>query len=208
MPEGPFWDVMEGRAAPPPAATLLGWELVAVDPEAGTIEVAFTASEQFLNPAGAIQGGFLAAMLDDTLGPALVATLGPGLFAPTTDLHVQFLRPARPGRLTGRGRVVRRGREVAFLAGELLDDSGQVVATAVATAQIRTMVPGPERLGPEPSGPGRAGGLPAAAVHDLAERPPVGLADRGQRAAGGIAERDEQRPAAVLGEAEQLAGQP
>jgi hypothetical protein len=74
-PEGPFWDVMEGRAAPPPAATLLGWELVAVDPEAGTIEVAFSASEQFLNPAGVIQGGFLAAMLDDTLGPALVATL-------------------------------------------------------------------------------------------------------------------------------------
>ena len=135
--EGPFWDVMEGRAAAPPAATLLGWELVAVDPEAGTIEVAFTASEQFLNPAGVIQGGFLAAMLDDTLGPALVATLGPGRFAPTTDLHVQFLRPAHPGRLTGRGRIVRRGRDVAFLAGELLDDSGQVVAAAVATAQIR-----------------------------------------------------------------------
>ena len=68
-------------------------------PDAGTIEVAFTASDQFLNPAGVIQGGFLAAMLDDTLGPALVATLGPGQFAPTTDLHVQFLRPARPGRL-------------------------------------------------------------------------------------------------------------
>jgi uncharacterized protein (TIGR00369 family) len=137
--EGPFWDVMEGRVAPPPAAVLLGWELVAVDPEAGTIEVAFTAGETFLNPAGVIQGGFLAAMLDDTLGPALVATLGPGLFAPTTDLHVQFLRPARPGRLTGHGRVVRRGREVAFLAGELLDDSGQLVATAVATATIRPL---------------------------------------------------------------------
>ena len=205
--EGPFWDVMEGRAAPPPAAVLLGWELIAVDPEAGTIEVAFTASEQFLNPVGAIQGGFLAAMLDDTLGPALVATLGPGLFAPTTDLHVQFLRPARPGRLTGRGRIVRRGREVAFLAGELLDASGQVVATAVATAQVRALLPrdGPPRDGPPRDGP--AGGLPAAAVHDLAERPPVGLADRRQRAVGGVAERDEQRPAAVLGETEQLAGQ-
>ena len=207
--EGPFWDVMEGRAAPPPAAILLGWELVAVDPEAGTIEVAFTASEQFLNPAGVIQGGFLAAMLDDTLGPALVATLGPGLFAPTTDLHVQFLRPARPGRLTGRGRIVRRGREVAFLAGELLDASGQVVATAVATAQVRALPPkdGPPKDGPGPAGDGPVGGLPAAAVHDLAERPPVGLADRRQRPVGRVAERDEQRPFAVLGEAEQLAGQ-
>jgi uncharacterized protein (TIGR00369 family) len=128
---------MEGREVPPPAAVLLGWELVAVDPEAGTIEVSFTATGQFLNLAGVIQGGFLAAMLDATLGPALVATLGPGQFAPTTDLHVQFLRPARPGRLTGRGRVVRRSSNVAFLAGELLDESGQTVAVATATALIR-----------------------------------------------------------------------
>ncbi len=139
--KGPFWDVMEGRVAPPPAAVLLGWQLVAVDPDAGTIEVAFTASDQFLNPVGVIQGGFLAAMLDDTLGPALVATPGPGQFAPTTDLHVQFLRPARPGRLTGRGRIVRRGKDVAFLAGELLDETGQIVAAATATAQIRTARP-------------------------------------------------------------------
>ena len=130
---------MEGRAAPPPAAVLLGWELVSIDPEAGTIEVTFTATEQFLNPIGAIQGGFLAAMLDDTLGPALVATLGPGQFGPTLDLHVQFLRPAYPGRLTGHGRVVRRGKDIAFMAGELLDDSGQVVAAATATAQIRAV---------------------------------------------------------------------
>ncbi|MGH9259666.1 MAG: PaaI family thioesterase [Acidimicrobiales bacterium] len=135
--QGPFWDVLEGRAKPPSAAVLLGWELVEVHPEAGTIEVSFTATDQFLNPVGAIQGGFLAAMLDDTMGPALVATLGPGEFAPTTDLHVQFLRPARPGRLVGRGRVVRRGKDVGFLGGELLDETGAIVAVATATAQIR-----------------------------------------------------------------------
>jgi uncharacterized protein (TIGR00369 family) len=128
---------MQGRVEPPPAAATLGWELLAVDPDAGTIEVAFRASEAFLNPVGVIQGGFLAAMLDDTLGPALVATLGPGEFAPTTDLHVQFLRPARPGRLMGRGRVVRKGKDVGFLSGDLVDEAGAVVATATATAQIR-----------------------------------------------------------------------
>lgn len=135
--EGPFWDAVEGRAPLPAAAITLGWKLVAVNPHEGTIEVAFTATDAFLNPAGVIQGGFLAAMLDDTLGPALVAGLDPGDFAPTTDLHVQFLRPAKPGRLIGRGRVVRRGRDVGFLAGELLDEEGTVVAVATATVQIR-----------------------------------------------------------------------
>jgi len=141
MREGPFWDLMAGRSARPPAPALLGWELVSVDPEAGTIEVAFTATEQFLNSIGVVQGGLLAAMLDATLGSALLATLDPGQFAPTTDLHAQFLRPARPGRLTGRGRVVRRGKDIAFMAGELVDDSGQMVAAATSTAQIRAARP-------------------------------------------------------------------
>jgi acyl-coenzyme A thioesterase PaaI-like protein len=76
--EGPFWDAVGGRAPLPAAAVTLGRELVAVNPEEGTIEVAFTATDAFLNPAGVVQGGFLAAMLDDTLGPALVAGLAPG----------------------------------------------------------------------------------------------------------------------------------
>jgi uncharacterized protein (TIGR00369 family) len=134
---GPFWDFVEGRREPPPAAALLGFELVDIDPEAGTIEIAFTASERFLNPAGDVQGGFLAAMLDDTMGPALVATLDDGEWAPTIDLQVQFLSPARPGRLGATGRVVRKGRDIAFLAGELRDADGQLVATATATARIR-----------------------------------------------------------------------
>ncbi|MBW8484676.1 PaaI family thioesterase [Actinomadura parmotrematis] len=134
---GYFWDVLAGRRPVPPSAVLLGWEPVAVDAGAGTVEVAFTADERFTNPAGAIQGGFLAAMLDDTLNPALAALLPEGAFAPTLDLHVQFLRPARPGRLVGRGRVVRRGREIAFLAGELLDARDRPVAVATATAKIQ-----------------------------------------------------------------------
>ena len=76
--EGFFWDVMEGRKPPPPAAALLGFELLAIDETQGTIRVRFTARPEFANPIGAIQGGFLAAMLDDTLGPALTATLEPG----------------------------------------------------------------------------------------------------------------------------------
>jgi uncharacterized protein (TIGR00369 family) len=134
---GLFWDIQAGRVPPPPAAVLLGWELVAVDPDQGTIEVAFQAGNQFTNPVGVIQGGFLAAMLDDTLGPALVATLPENQFAPTLDLHVQFLRPARPGRLLGRGRIVQRGKEVCFLAGELIAPNGKAVAVATATARIQ-----------------------------------------------------------------------
>jgi len=137
--EGPFWDVMHGRAPPPPAATTLGFKLLDIDPEQGTIRVAFDAKPEFTNPIGNVQGGFLAAMLDDTLGPALVATLPKDHFAPTIELKVNFIRPAKPGRLIGSGRVVARGGTIAFLAGELTTDAGELVATATATARIVKM---------------------------------------------------------------------
>jgi uncharacterized protein (TIGR00369 family) len=104
--EGPFWDVMEGRKPPPPAAVTLGFKLLEIDPERGTISVQFEAKPEFLNPLGVVQGGFVAAMLDDTLGPALVCTLPPGQFAPTVELKVNFIRPAPLGALIGEGRVV------------------------------------------------------------------------------------------------------
>ena len=97
--KGFFWEVMEGRRPPPPAAALLGFELLAIDPAQGTIRVRFTARPEFTNPIGVVQGGFLAAMLDDTLGPALTATLEPDQFAPTIELKVNFIAPAQPGTL-------------------------------------------------------------------------------------------------------------
>ncbi len=91
---GPFWEAIEGRAPLPPVAMLLGWTLEQVDPDAGTIVVRFDARPEFTNPVGHIQGGILASMLDDTMGPALVATLPPGQFAPT--------RPTSPLPRSGR----------------------------------------------------------------------------------------------------------
>jgi uncharacterized protein (TIGR00369 family) len=133
---GPFWDALDGRHPLPPAAATLGWELSWVAPERGEIEVFFDARDDFTNPIGSVQGGFLAAMLDDTLGPALVATLPDDAFAPTLELKVSFLRPASPGRIIGTGRVVHRGGSIAFLAGELRDEAGNMLATATATARI------------------------------------------------------------------------
>jgi uncharacterized protein (TIGR00369 family) len=133
---GPFWDAVEGRAPLPPAAATLGFELIAADVENGTIEVAFAATEDFITLMGNVLGGFLAAMLYDTVGPALLATLEPGQFISTLDLKASFLRPAFPGHLVGRGRVVHRDGDIAFLEGALTNSDEAVVATAAATARV------------------------------------------------------------------------
>ncbi len=136
---GPFWDGVEGRVPVPAAAATLGFEFIDADIEAGTIEVAFSATEAFTNPAGNVLGAFLAAMLYDTVGPALLATLEPGQFQSTVQLNVSFLRPVRPGRIVAKGRIVHRAGDLAFLEASLLDAEAAVITTATATARVTAL---------------------------------------------------------------------
>ena len=132
---GPFWDAVEGRAPMPRAAATLGLQFIHADTDSKTIELAFTATEAFTNPAGNVLGAFLAAMLYDTVGPALLSTLEPDQFQSTLDINVRFIRPVRPGRIIGRGRVVHRDGDLAHLEASLTD-SGATIATATATARV------------------------------------------------------------------------
>jgi uncharacterized protein (TIGR00369 family) len=140
--ESPFWAAARGEIPPPPAAKLLGWKVLEAEPGSGRIRVQFEATREFTNPMGNVQGGFLAAMLDDTLGPALATTFKEREFAPTLELKINFIRPAKPGTLIGTGRVVHRGGAIAFLEGELHDAAGDLVATATATARLVEVRPG------------------------------------------------------------------
>ncbi len=133
---GPFWDGVEGRAPVPRAAATLGFHFISADVDKGTIELAFDATEAFTNPAGNVLGAFLAAMLYDTVGPALLATLEADQFQSTLDLNVRFLRPVKPGRIAAHGRVVQRNGEIASLEASLSDSSGTTIATATATARV------------------------------------------------------------------------
>jgi molybdopterin converting factor subunit 1 len=119
---------------PPKYVELLGMRPLLTEP--GHMRWEFQATEMMLNPAGLVQGGFVTAMLDESMGCAAIAQLGAGRTVPTLELKVSFLKPTRPGRLVCDGRVVQMGKSVAFLAAELRDDDGNLVATATATARV------------------------------------------------------------------------
>ena len=129
-----------GRS-PSAAATMLGWRLLDVDQDAATIRVRFEAKPEFANPIGNVQGGILASMLDETMGPVSLTRLAPAEFAPTVEFKVGFVRAVPIGPVIGTARVVNAGRSLLFLEGDLHDERGRLVATATATA-MRVAAPG------------------------------------------------------------------
>ncbi len=138
MSEGFFDAIKAGKIKPPESAKTLGIDILSHDPATHTIELEFDGRPTFANPIGIVQGGFLAAMLDDAMGLAAASTMNVGEFAPTLNLNVQFHRPAQIGKIQGTSRVIMRGREVLQLSAELRQN-GKVVATATATSLKRTM---------------------------------------------------------------------
>ena len=124
------------RLEAPPSARLLGWHLLDARPEQGWIRIGFDGKKTFCNPAGFIQGGILSAMLDDTMGPAVFVMTDGRLYTATITMTVNFLAPAKVGRIVGEASVTQLGRTVAFVEGRLTAEDGAVLATATASARL------------------------------------------------------------------------
>ncbi len=128
-----------GKEAPESALQTIGYRLLSYDEESGEVACGFTATPAMSNLIGRVQGGFVAAMLDAAISSALLARLDEDQTAPTLELKVSYLESVPMGPLAAHGRVLRRGRNVAFLAGELYDAAGdRLLATASATVTIAT----------------------------------------------------------------------
>lgn len=134
--DGHFWDVIHGRVAMPPSAAMLGWKVLEADRDAGRVRNQFTVKPEFLNLMGMAHGGFVAAMLDETMGPALVCSLPPRHFCPTIELKVSYHRPVRPGRVFGEGRVLQKGGTIGFVEAKLHDVAGGLLASSSGTFRI------------------------------------------------------------------------
>src|SRR5690349_24655540 len=111
--------LIDGERAPPPIASTLGGRIVSLDAESGRIECEYRGASAFENPAGQVQGGMLAAMLDDVTALLVMSTLEDGQHCATLNLNVSFLRPATAGTLIGRASLVRRGSRIGNAHGEL-----------------------------------------------------------------------------------------
>lgn len=118
----------------PPCSDTLGMTLVEVEQAAKRIRMAFDVSPSFANPTGAVQGGFIAAMMDEAMSTCCIIASNVTMTAPTLEMKTSYLRRLMPGRAYVDARILKWGRSAAFMEAECFDDDGKLVAKATATA--------------------------------------------------------------------------
>ena len=139
--------IYEGQRSP--SAQLMGSEFVSFDEERGELTTRYTPPPSFASPRGAVQGGLIAGFLDEVMGGALLAVTQAqfgeeGIRLPLNlDMNLTFVRMVPLETITAKGRVVKAGKRVAYLEGELFDSAGNLLARATSTA-LPTPLPGRE----------------------------------------------------------------
>jgi uncharacterized protein (TIGR00369 family) len=121
----------------------LFWRYLGVqvdDAGEGWVRLRVPVKDGLRNAAGApVHGGVLSALVDMAVGGALGTThenAAGGVGQATLDLNVSFLAAAGDGDIVAEGRLLRRGRSVAFGEARITDGAGKLVAVGRATYML------------------------------------------------------------------------
>jgi len=101
--------------------------------EGRSLTVAFPVREQYTNPAGTMQGGFITGAFDNVFGPlCYLATQTP--MTTTIDINTSYHRPIFPGEeLIIRAEVKTRGKTKVHMVAEAFNGEGKLIASATST---------------------------------------------------------------------------
>jgi uncharacterized protein (TIGR00369 family) len=118
-----------------PFFCLMGIDVISA--ESGKAVLKMKVRPDMHNGAGWLQGGILAAIADEAMALALYTTLSETEGIATISESTSFIRGVREGCLIAKGRVIRKGRRVAFAESEVYegtDESTMLSRTSAAFA--------------------------------------------------------------------------
>jgi len=101
----------------------------------GRVVVTAEPSDDLLNPAGTVHGGFSATLLDSCMGLAIQSTLEKGLGSTTLEFKISLVRPMSPKSVKTRAEwiVLSRDRRVGTAEERITKSKGPLLAHGTTT---------------------------------------------------------------------------
>lgn len=104
--------------------------------ENGTGGASMPVCKEILQKEGVVQGGIIVTLMDQALYLGVRSLLSDQQKTVTIELKVNFLAPARDGHLIAHTRVVKMGRRLAVVSGEVKNDKDVLIAQGMGTWMI------------------------------------------------------------------------
>ena len=115
---------------------LFNFKLISYEEECLELEGEFSAES--LNPDGSVQGGMMTAMLDDVTALLIIINSNATLYPSSTNLHSHHHRPLFKGTVTAKAQLVKMGKTIATVKGEIYNAQGKLATTLMHTIFLQT----------------------------------------------------------------------
>ena len=79
---------------------------------------------------GVLHGGIIATVLDMAMAAAASTVLPDDQYTTTIDMHTSYLRPMFGETLKGEATVLKKGKRVTVVTGQVTDEQGTIIATS------------------------------------------------------------------------------
>lgn len=116
---------------PPPVFNLMRGKVINYDKEAGLMEVEFPVAHQYLNPFGSMQGGMIAAAVDNTFGP-LSMLVGPLNYTRQSEIKYRKLIEPNIKTFIVKAKFEKRNKRQLFFSASVIDTDNNELASAKA----------------------------------------------------------------------------
>ncbi|MAU62847.1 MAG: hypothetical protein CMC38_00640 [Flavobacteriaceae bacterium] len=89
-----------------------------------------------LNPNGSVQGGMMTSMLDDITSLLIIYESKGTVYPNSTNLHSLHHRPLFKGKVIAVAEVIKKGKNIATIKGELYNSDGKLATTLMHTVVL------------------------------------------------------------------------
>tara|TARA_B100000902_G_C27320497_1_gene924081 strand:- start:528 stop:944 length:417 start_codon:yes stop_codon:yes gene_type:complete len=86
-----------------------------------------------LNPNGSVQGGMMTSMLDDITSLLIIYESQGTIYPTSTNLHSIHHRPLFKGKVITTAEIVKKGKNIATIKGEIYNSNGKLATTLMHT---------------------------------------------------------------------------
>jgi len=132
----PAWiEAVRGTVNPCPYFELQ--QMVLKDVSWGGALLEIPVQTRHMQPFGVVHGGVFASILDAAGFWAVFSQADPEVGMTTVDLKINYLAPASSGRLIGRGRCIKLGRNLGLGEAVVENDQGKLLAHGTTTVMVQ-----------------------------------------------------------------------
>ena len=119
-----------------PQTTLGIKKILDINTKKGTADVIYLAKKNMCHSGNIVQGGFITGWLDAVMALACMGKVGSDVLVLSLEIKTTFIKSVNPGDVYVYGKVIKAGKNIAFLEGELRDNKNNLLAKANQTAKL------------------------------------------------------------------------